>query len=213
LCASLSGITLISLGNISGTSSTPAGADLFIDDETSLLPFSDQKEMHTTVAKLLFLSTRVRPDILLSVNYLTTKVNKFTPNDKRKLTRILKYLNKTKSLGLTLQSTSTSNIKILNHSDASYGVQHMAFTVMGVVSLPQRHPLGRDPSSLHRTSRNSTKSSTEAEIVCAAYSVGNILGFRNYLVHETSTWNLSISDKIIHQQSKRWQMEPNQQRD
>jgi hypothetical protein len=168
---------LISLGNISGTSSTPAGADLFIDDETSLLPFSDQKEMHTTVAKLLFLSTRVRPDILLPVNYLTTKVNKFTINDKRKLTRILKHLNKTKSLGLTLQSTSTSNIKILNHSDASYGVhcdgrsQSASATSLGKGSF----------FSLSHKQKLTTKSSTEAEIVCAANSVGNILGFRNYL--------------------------------
>jgi hypothetical protein len=59
---------LISLENITGTSSTPEGADLFLDDVTSLLPPSDHKEMHTTVA------TRVRPDILLPVNYLTTKV-------------------------------------------------------------------------------------------------------------------------------------------
>jgi hypothetical protein len=55
---------LITDGNIKGTSSTPAGKDLFTDNETTLLPLSEQKDLHTTVAKLLFLATRVRPDIL-----------------------------------------------------------------------------------------------------------------------------------------------------
>jgi hypothetical protein len=45
---------------------------------------------HTTIAKLLFLSTRVRPDILLTVNELTTRVDRFTSKDKKKLLRVLK---------------------------------------------------------------------------------------------------------------------------
>jgi hypothetical protein len=35
----------------------------------------------------------VRPDILLVVNYLTTRVNKFTKDDEEKLIRCSKYLN------------------------------------------------------------------------------------------------------------------------
>jgi hypothetical protein len=169
---------LITEGNITGTSSTPAGSDLFADEETSPLPAADQKEMHTTVAKLLFLSTRVRPDILLPVNYLTTRVNKFTSNDKKKLLRVLKYLNKTKLLGLTLKASDLTAISINNHSDASYGVhpdgrsQSASATSLGKGSF----------SSSSQKQKLTTKSSTEAEIVCAANSVGNLLGFRNYLL-------------------------------
>jgi hypothetical protein len=135
---------LITEGNISGTSSTPAGSDLFIDEETPPLPAADQKEMHTTVAKLLFLSTRVRPDILLPVNYLTTRVNRFASNDKKKLLRVLKYLNKTKLLGLTLKASDLTTITINNHSDASYGVypdgrsQSASATSLGMVQSLQR---------------------------------------------------------------------------
>jgi hypothetical protein len=104
--------------DIKGTSTTPAGVDLFIDEETTLLPAVEQKEL----AKLLFLATRVHPDILLVVNYLTTRVNKFTANDKKKCKRCLKYLHKTKELGLVLTANDLDGPHINNHTDASFGV-------------------------------------------------------------------------------------------
>jgi hypothetical protein len=84
--------------DIEGKSTTPAGVDLFVDEET-----------------------RVRPDILLVVNYLTTRVNTFTLGG------------------------------------------------------------GSFYSSSHKQ-KLTTKSSTEAELVAAANSGGNILGTRNYLI-------------------------------
>jgi hypothetical protein len=169
---------IISDNNIKGTSTTPAGKDLFNDDETKLLPLSQQKNLHTVVAKLLFLATRVRPDILLVVNYLTTRVNKFTTNDLKKCNRCLKYLNKTKSLGLILKADNSNELKINNHSDASFGVHMDGRSQSASVSS-----LGSGSffSASHKQ-KLTTKSSTEAELICAAESAGNILGVRNYLL-------------------------------
>ena len=60
--------------------------------------------MHRVTAKLLFLATRARPDILVVVNHLSSKVNKYTKSDVKKVNRCLKYLNKTREEGLTLET-------------------------------------------------------------------------------------------------------------
>ena len=51
------------------------------------------KSLHLIVAKLLYLVTRVRFEILLTVNYLTTLVKRFTKGDLEKAFRIIKYLH------------------------------------------------------------------------------------------------------------------------
>jgi hypothetical protein len=66
----------------------------------------------------------VRPDILSPVNFLSTRVNKFVANDKEKLLRVLKYLNNTRDLGLTLKCPNPERIRVITSADASYGI-HM----------------------------------------------------------------------------------------
>jgi hypothetical protein len=164
--------------DIEGTSTTPAGTDLFVDDDDTLLTASEQKALHTKVAKLLFLATRVRPDILLVVNYLTTRVNKFTANDEKKCKRCLKYLRKTKELGLILSVNDLHGPSIINHTDASFGVHRDGRSQSGSASTLGG---GSFYSSSHKQ-KLTTKSSTEAELVAAANAGGNILGTRNYLI-------------------------------
>jgi hypothetical protein len=146
--------------DIEGTSTTPAGTDLFIDDDDTLLAESEQKALHTKVAKLLFLATRVRPDILLIVNYLTTRVNKFTANDDKKCKRCLKYLRKTKELGLILSVNDLHGPSIINHTDASFGVHRDGRSQSGSASSLGG---GSFYSSSHKQ-KLATNSSTEAEL-------------------------------------------------
>ena len=161
-----------------GTSSTPAGPDLFIDEESTLLSTVQQKELHTIVAKLLFLATRVRPDILLVVNYLTTRVNKFTSNDLNKCNKCLKYLNKTKNLGLVLAAHESTSPRICGMADASFGVHSDSRSQSASASTLGS---GSFYSSSHKQ-KLTTKSSTEAELVSAAQCGGLMLGQRNYLL-------------------------------
>ena len=47
--------------------------------------------MHSFVAKGLFISKRARPDIVLVIAVLATRVNKPTKSDQEKLIRLIKY--------------------------------------------------------------------------------------------------------------------------
>jgi hypothetical protein len=57
---------------------------------------------HATVAKLLFIAKRARPDILLAISFLTTRVKEPDEDDWGKLKRVLGYLSGTPDIYLTL---------------------------------------------------------------------------------------------------------------
>jgi hypothetical protein len=57
---------------------------------------------HSTVAKLLFVAKRARPDILLAVSFMTTRVKNPNMDDWRKLVRVLSYLKGSSDISLTL---------------------------------------------------------------------------------------------------------------
>jgi hypothetical protein len=169
---------LIESNNVKGEANTPAAEDLFIINELPLLPLDAQKRIHSTVAQLLYLSTRVRPDILLPVNFLATRVNKFTSDDLKKLDRVLRYLKTTEQLGLTLRSTNSAEITIEASADASHGVHHDGKgQSASVISLGQG-----SVKSTSNKQRIVSKSSTESEIIAASDAASESIGLRNYLL-------------------------------
>lgn len=76
---------------VNGINDTPAGLNFFPNDSNSNL-FNEhmRQKFHTLTAKLLYIAKRTRPDILLAVNFLTTRVQAPTVEDQTKLYRILK---------------------------------------------------------------------------------------------------------------------------
>eukprot|EP01041_Mallomonas_annulata_P014371 gene14371-30596_t len=73
-----------------GKAATQATEDLFILSDPSVeLRKERAEEFHSKVAKLLFLSKRVRPDICTVICYLSTRVTKSTDEDWNKLDRVL----------------------------------------------------------------------------------------------------------------------------
>jgi hypothetical protein len=70
-------------------------------DDTQLNKYKSG-QFHSTVAKLLFLAKRGRPDILLAVSFLTTRVKSPDLDDWKKLLRILGYLQGNMELEWTL---------------------------------------------------------------------------------------------------------------
>ena len=63
---------LLKWADIEGVKDTPAASYLFDTRDATKLSVEDAKWFHSDVAKLLYLSKRVRPDIILSVSFLTT---------------------------------------------------------------------------------------------------------------------------------------------
>ena len=141
---------------------TPAAANLFeVDPNSTLLPEIEREQFHHIVAKLLFASVRCRPDILLPVIFLTSRVTKATREDDKKLARILKYLNGTADLGITLGADKDGNLRIHTYADASFGVHPDTKSQSGIfISLGKGGILCKAVKQ-----KIVTKSSTEAELV------------------------------------------------
>jgi hypothetical protein len=89
--------------DMDGTASTPASLNLFkIRDKATPLDAENSEFFHTTIAKLLFLCKRGRPNIQTAIAFLCTRVQTPTSDDYTKLSRTIKYLCGTKQLVLTL---------------------------------------------------------------------------------------------------------------
>jgi len=106
-----------------GTTSakTPAADYLFqVNDDSKKLDYSKREVFHTTVAKALFISCRSRQDIKCAVSFLCTRVKQPDEDDWKKLLRLLRYLQSTKNMCLTIEASDILNP--LWWADASFAV-------------------------------------------------------------------------------------------
>jgi len=144
---------------IRGTAASPASKDLFDGDRGDLLGDVERKMFVSSVAKLLYLAKRTRPDILTVIAHLTTVLTEPTRHDLGQLLRCLKYLNGTKELGITLRPGD--KLQLTAHVDASFATHRDAKSHTGIVVM-----LGEDPIFAKSSKQKLvTKSSTEAELV------------------------------------------------
>jgi hypothetical protein len=153
---------LLKYADIPGTVLTPATDNLFSIRDTPLLDIETKSKFHTMVAKLLYLSKRVRPDILLAVSFLTTRVQCPDNDDMNKLNRVFKYLNGSRELGLVLRASEPLAVK--SYIDAAYGVHNDGKSHSGLVIS-----IGSGSVLMKSTKQKCvTKSSTESELVAAS---------------------------------------------
>lgn len=101
----------------------PAPSDLIkTEQECKLLPEHNQKEIHSTVAKILYVANHARPDIQFVASYLASRVNKYTHRDSKILLQLLGYLAGTLETSITLHIPDTQNISMKLYADASFGI-------------------------------------------------------------------------------------------
>jgi hypothetical protein len=137
------------------------------NDEVQELQESDRVFFHSTVAKLLYLSKRARPDILTVVTYLCTRVQNATVEDERKLARVLGYLKGTVSRALLLRATGT-DCRVVAYVDAVYALHGDSKSHSGVV-IYVGNTLVYVPS---RKQKCMSKSPTEAELIALTDNLG-----------------------------------------
>jgi hypothetical protein len=167
---------LLSNCDISGTSNTPATSSLFSIDEKSKALSTDKKKLfHSITAKLLYYSKRIRPDLLVAVSFLTTRVQNPTEEDWTKLCRAIKYIRHTKGLCLVL--CAHNYLTIIVYVDASFGVHPDFRSHSGAVITLFRGTIWAKSSK----QKLMTKSSTEAELVAISDVIGQVLWMRNFL--------------------------------
>ena len=128
-------------------------------------PLLDQplcKIVHSITAKILFVASRGRPDLLTFISFMTKRVLHPTQEDGRKLLRALHYLAHTSKLGLTLGYIGKPTISV--YIDASFGVHQDRKSHTGVFTT-----LGRGAVYTKSTTQKiKTTSSCEAELVAVS---------------------------------------------
>ena len=166
--------------DITGTADSPAHSNLFTVRTTLISPLlgdRDRERFHSIAAQLLYLSKRMRPDLLVAVLFLIKRVLGPQQDDWNKL----QYLRKTCHMGMVLEGGET--VSILAYVDASYGVHPDMKSHTGCVI-----GIGRGPVYSKSTGQKlNTKSSTEAELVALSYSTSQIIWTRNFLEEQGFT--------------------------
>ena len=76
-----------------------------------MLSREKKEDFHTFVAKGLFASKRARPDIQPMIAILSTRVKEPNEGDWKKLLRLMKYLNGTQNMVLTLAANDLHIVK------------------------------------------------------------------------------------------------------
>lgn len=159
-----------------GKAESPADVKLFeVDATAKLLDKDGAVRFHSLVAKLLYLAKRARPDLLLSVSFLARRVLCSTEQDLKKLNRVINYLRSTCHLGMVLEPNSM--LQSYAWVDASYASHADYKSHTGAVI-----GIGKGPFWVKSgVQKLVTKSSTEAELVAASDSVGQLIWTNDFL--------------------------------
>ena len=179
---------------LQGHAATPATQNLFvINTGDSLRLDKDKAEFfHRTVARLIFLSNRARPDIQTTVSFLCTRVQKPDHDDYKKLTRLMRYLQDTVEIPLTLEADNTPVIQWW--VDASYGVHSDMKSHTGAMMS-----LGKGCiQSMSTRQKLNTRSSTEAELVGVHDAMPKLLWTKNFLASQ----GFDVRNNVLHQDNK-----------
>ena len=186
---------------VTATAPSPAAPELFAIDPTSpKLDLKRAKKFHSWVASLLYLAKRTRPDILLPVGFLTTRVLCSSEEDQKKLERVIRYLNGTRDLSLHLACGTA--ILVALYADAAFAVHPEAKSHTGSL-------LTMGLGAFHARSGKQglvTKSSTESELVAMSDSLAQAMWARLFLigqgydvppveVHQDNMSTISLAEK------------------
>jgi histone deacetylase 1/2 len=163
-------------GVIDGIKDTPATRDLFKIGESELINDEMREFYHSTVARLLYLAKRARPDLLLAISYLAKRVQQPNEQDYSKLERVIKYLRGSSSMGIILKPDKI--LHIIAWIDASHAVHGDHKSHSGTIISLGKGPIYQKSG----TQRINTKSSTESEIVALSDNSSQVIWSRNFLI-------------------------------
>ena len=160
---------------VSGKVASPATEKLFNVEDSTELDTLKAEAFHTFVAKALFLTKRSRPDIMPTVAFLCTRVQKPTKQDWAKLIRMMNFLHKTVDQCLTLEAQDLTSIEW--SIDAAFAVHpdHKSHT-----GITMKMGKGAVYSASKKQKLN-TRSSTEAELVAVDDAMAQVLWTKNFL--------------------------------
>ena len=176
--------------DMQGSATSPAASYLFdVNPKAIPLDRSTSDFFHATVAKLLYLGKRARPDLLTAIAFLSTRVSKPDVDDYGKLRRCMRYLRSTRTLPLVLEGSQLG--KVSWWVDASYAVHPDMRSHTGAIMTMG----GGTVSSMSTRQKINTRSSTEAELVGVDDAMSGIVWTRNFLMAQ----GVHVSDNVVYQ--------------
>jgi hypothetical protein len=163
-----------------GLAASPAIDQLFDVRDIARVTEEERARFHSIVAKLLYLAKRTKPECLTAVSFLATRVTRCTADDIGKLTRLLRYIRRTKDRGVVLRPGHLG-ISVRVFVDAAFGVHADLRSHTGSCIV-----IG-DTGAVHCRSTKQTsvtKSSTEAELMAVSDSANQGLYLRHFLIDQ-----------------------------
>lgn len=157
----------------------PAGDELFkVSEQQQALSSEKKKFFHSTVAKLLYLAKRARPDVLMATSFLCTRVQQPTLEDWRKLKKVIAYLKTTRGMGVDLGVGSGGIKSVHAYIDSSFAVHPDCKGHTGAVIT-----FGAGAIYCKSAKQKiSAKSSTEAEIIGLSEAGSQFIWTRHFLI-------------------------------
>jgi hypothetical protein len=169
---------IIDTGKVLTKYPTPAADNLFIVPVSPRLASDGESRFRTIVAKLLYLAKRARPDVLLPVSWLTTRVRECTVDDMAKLDRVIGYLMGTPDRGIVIEFGTDPTAKA--YIDASYAIHkrdcksHTGASIIFGKGGPIYVTSVKQPIT--------AKSSTEAELIAFSDVSSELISARNFAI-------------------------------
>jgi hypothetical protein len=161
-----------------------------VDEKNEVLKPVEAKRFHTTVARLLYLSRRGRPDIITAVGLLCTQVKLPTVQDQIKLMQVLGYLQRTVKYILMLHPKKM--VQVEAYIDASYVTHVDGKSDSGLIVKIG----GGVVFFASRKQKCVSKSPTEAELVALSDNLSFVELFQEFLGFIT---NSMVTASIIFQ--------------
>jgi len=180
--------------DMKGTAATPAAAHLFSvnEGEPVLLPLAEKEIFHRMVMQLLYLCKRGRPDIQTPIAFLCKRTSMPDKDDYKKLTRVMRYLQGSEDLVLSLSASGSGVIEWW--VDASYGVhKDMKSHTGGTLSMGKGSIY-----SMSAGQKITACSSTEAELIGVHDVLPQMLWTRNFLMAQ----GYKVVDNVLYQDNK-----------
>ena len=181
---------IVTTSGVEGTAPTPAATTLFeTDPDLAIACKEEQDWFHQFVAKILYVAKRTKPECLITVAYLATRVGKVNEEDMGKLRRLIRYMRGTLDRGICLRP-GPMGASVRNFVDAAYGVHPDGKSHTGTCVM-----IGEAGPVHVRSNKQSivTKSSTEAELVGTSDSCNEAFYIRNFIIAQgTSTGPVTL---------------------
>ena len=170
---------------------TPATEELFNVRESELLGQKQKDFFRSYVAKLLYVAKRVKPEILVAVSFLSTRVLVCDVDDLAKLHRVLGYVLKTRDRGIVMRIGDSMSVGA--YIDAAYGVH----TSSGKSHSGCAIVLGGGGPVFVKSTKQKivVKSSTEAELVALSDNTSQAIWVRNFVIAQ----GYDVGPVVIHQ--------------